>query len=223
MEIRGRLWELGSGDVFLNYPGMEYRCRHHQQVPNDECTSIACVLPTGSSGEIVAFEGAVRAQPVLPRCNRLAYLFLRAKRASNDQLAAEEAAHEVIISIIHRAGSLRRAYREHQLTWYAERVDAVRRLIDQHPAADYTLVALARSVGMSTFHFARIFRELVGIPPHLFLCRTRLRHAACRLRDGASVTDACFSSGFQNLSHFSRQFHRQFGVKPSAYPRKTAG
>jgi AraC-like DNA-binding protein len=73
---------------------------------------------------------------------------------------------------------------------------------------------------MSEFHFARIFRELVGVPPHTYLRRRRLSEAARRLRDRVSVTDACFASGFQNLSHFTRQFCREFGINPSVYARQ---
>ena len=53
-------------------------------------------------------------------------------------------------------------------------------------------------------------------------CVAFVRHAAHSLREGASVTETCFNSGFQNLSHFSRQFHHHFGVKPSTYAAKMA-
>lgn len=218
VEIGRRSWDLGPGDLFLNHPGMEYRCRHKDPVPRDQCLSIAWVSGANPSEETVGFERVARTQPVFPANNRLSYLFLRL--ASNEQMATEEAASEVIEDICCRSDSTRPMYRHRQLTWYAERVDAVRSQIDQHYASMNTLGGLARSVGMSPFHFARIFRELVGVPPHSYLRRTRLKQAARNLREGASVTEACFSSGFQNLSHFSRQFHRHFGVKPSEYPCK---
>jgi AraC-like DNA-binding protein len=168
----------------------------------------------------VAFERAARRQPVLPPSNRLAYLFLQVARNSNEQMAAEEAAHCVIAEIACQPVLACRVYREHQLAWYAERVDAVRNQIDQHYAEEHKLAWLAHAVGMSPFHFARIFRELVGIPPHSYLRRIRLQQAARSLREGTSVTEACFISGFQNLSHFSRQFYRHFGIKASTYARR---
>jgi len=70
---------------------------------------------------------------------------------------------------------------------------------------------------MSPFHFARLFRETTGTPPHRYLVSVRLREAARRLRQGARVTDACFDVGFGNLSHFVRAFRRTFGVSPSRY------
>ena len=92
--------------------------------------------------------------------------------------------------------------------------------MDRDYAAEHKLSSLARAVGISPFHLARVFRELTGVPPHLYLCCARLQNAARSLREGASVTEACFTSGFQNLSHFSRQFRRHFGVKPSTYAAK---
>jgi AraC-like DNA-binding protein len=222
LEVGRQSWELGPGDMFLNYPGMEYRCRHRELVPSDVCVAIACVPFRSPSAEIAAFDHAARTQPLLPRSNRLGYLFLLAARTCNEPMAAEEAAHCAMAEIAYRSVPGRRAYREHQLRWYAERVDAVRRRLDREYADEQKLAWLARSVGMSSFHFARIFRELVGTPPHSYLRRIRLQQAARCLREGASVTEACFASGFQNLSHFSRHFFRHFGIKPSNYLRQAS-
>lgn len=216
LEIEDRQWELGPGDLFLNYPGMEYRCRHIELEPTDICMSIAFVPQDVREG-MAGFECSARTLPVRGSSNRLAYLFFLAARSHHDRLAAEEAVHEVIAEALCESRPANKLYRDRQFRWYAERVDAVRRQLEYHYLADHKISSLSRGVGMSPFHFARIFRELIGIPPHLYLCRIRLGHAARSLRDGASVTEACFASGFQNLSHFSRQFQRHFGMKPSSY------
>jgi transcriptional regulator GlxA family with amidase domain len=198
---------------------MTYRCRHRELAPADVCVSIALVAPDASR-EISEFESSARRSPVRPPSNRLAYLFFLAARDHDEPMVKEEAANAVITEAAGDSGTRRVLYREHRLNWYAERVDAVRRHLDYGPADHHTLARLARSVGMSPFHFSRVFRELTGVPPHAYLCRVRLRHAAHSLREGASVTEVCFASGFQNLSHFSRQFQRHFGVKPSTYAAK---
>lgn len=68
---------------------------------------------------------------------------------------------------------------------------------------------------MSPFLFARIFRELIGVPPHKYLVRLRLERARLLLESGMSVTDVCYTVGFNNLSHFIRTFSAHFGVLPS--------
>jgi transcriptional regulator GlxA family with amidase domain len=189
-------------------------------MPTDVCVSIAFIAQDVSR-EISEFESAARRSPVRPRSNRLAYLFFLADINHDELMVAEEVANAVIAEAACESSTRHALYREHQLNWYAERVDAVRWQLDYRPADHHSLMRLARLVGMSPFHFARIFRELTGVPPpHAYLCRARLRHAAHSLRVGTSVTQACFNSGFQNLSHFSRQFQRHFGVKPSTYAAK---
>ncbi|HUD70897.1 MAG TPA: helix-turn-helix transcriptional regulator, partial [Dongiaceae bacterium] len=80
-----------------------------------------------------------------------------------------------------------------------------------------TLDAVARGVGMSPFHFCRVFRALVGLPPHRYLRRVRLERAAARLRAGAGVTDTCHATGFNNLGHFVRAFREAYGVPPGRF------
>jgi len=76
---------------------------------------------------------------------------------------------------------------------------------------------LAEEVGMSPFHFCRVFRALVGLPPHRYLRRVRLERSAARLEAGDGVTDTCHAVGFNNLSHFIRTFRRVLGVPPSRF------
>lgn len=216
LEIEGRGWELNQGDLFLTYPGMTYRCRHRESVPIDVCTTVAGT-PQDESEEISVFHRAARDFPVRRSNNRLTYLFLLIGKTLHEPLVVEETAHEVIGAAACGPDVCRKLHREHQLHWYAERVDAIRLRLERDFAAEHSLSTMARSVGMSAFHFSRIFRELTGIPPHSYLLRTRLRNAARKLREGASVTEACLASGFQNLSHFTRCFSRCFRVKPSIY------
>jgi AraC-like DNA-binding protein len=216
LDIDGLHWELSPGDLFLTYPGMIYRCRHRESVPTDICTTVAC-LPQVEPEEISAFHHSARNLPVRRPNNRLTYLFLLMGKEFRERLAVEETVHEVIAEATCEPDARQTVYRDHQLHWYAERIDAVRVRLESDYATEHSLSSMAKSVGMSAFHFSRIFRELTGAPPHTYLRRARLRNAARQLREGASVTEACLASGFQNLSHFTRQFGRSFGVPPSIY------
>ncbi len=77
---------------------------------------------------------------------------------------------------------------------------------------------LAIAAGMSRFHFSRQFKVRTGKSPHRFLLEARLGHAAHLLRTSArSVTEAATTAGFSDLSRFSQQFRRHFGVSPRAF------
>jgi AraC family transcriptional regulator len=90
------------------------------------------------------------------------------------------------------------------------------------PAAEHRLWHLSSHVAMSPFRFARMFRELVGMPPHKYLIRLRLQRARDLLQSGMPVTDVCYAVGFNSLSHFTRMFQGHFGRSPSSLKRRRA-
>jgi AraC-like DNA-binding protein len=230
IQVGRRAWEAGPGDIFMTYPGLEYRCRHGEEVPSDVCMSLE-FRPTGDDNpELAELSGVAKRTTVRPATNRMAYLFRKFVPDASpsipglvtNPMAAEEVAADLLSEICGELEKPRRSYSQQQLAWYAERVDAARQMLEKNFGAEHSLASVARSVGMSMFHFARIFGELAGMPPHQYLLQVRLNEAQRQLRGGASVTESCFSSGFHNLSHFVRLFHRRFGVSPSQYGRQRA-
>jgi AraC-like DNA-binding protein len=66
--------------------------------------------------------------------------------------------------------------------------------------------------------FKREFQAHFAEPPGKWLLRRRLEYAAAQLRSSkANITQVAFESGFEDVSHFSRTFKKQFGVSPVAY------
>lgn len=209
-------WRMVPGEMFFATPGLRYRCRHGEDSPSDVCLSVdyGCLqvnlLPNTAA--------LCRLPPVFKASNRLAYLNLRLKRSIQykEALAGEAAAVAMWNALAECPQTQhQKRYARHQLAWYAERVEAIRELLESDYATQHSLASLARSVGMSTFHFVRIFRELTGLPPHRYLLAVRLQKALERLRDGGTVTETCFAVGFNNLSHFDRMFRRCYGASPS--------
>jgi AraC-like DNA-binding protein len=204
------------GMIFATHPGLPYRCRHRQEEPDDVCLSLVY------AEEPLREAGIPALLPVaIPPTNRLAYATLRllgtTRGGAADRLDLESSAADLLAAAAAPGGRPARCYRPPQLAWYARRIDAARERLERSYAEPQSLGTLAREAGISPFHFARLFRELTGRPPHRYLTRVRLREAARRLREGATVTGACFESGFGNLSHFIRTFRRAFGVPPSRY------
>ncbi len=94
-------------------------------------------------------------------------------------------------------------------------VHIARELMEVEFGRALALQEIAQAAGMSPFHFARVFRSLMGVPPHRFLTAVRLRHAAHLLGQGASVTQTCYDVGFGTLSHFVTAFKERFGINPA--------
>lgn len=80
----------------------------------------------------------------------------------------------------------------------------------------YTLDTFAEMANYSPFHFARMFRNTVGIPPGEFLAALRFDRAKeLILRTDLSITDICFEVGFSSLGTFSSRFKHLVGISPN--------
>lgn len=76
-----------------------------------------------------------------------------------------------------------------------DRIARVIRYLDEHHSAQPDLAALATHVGLSPFHFHRLFSSWAGITPKDFLQCLTLTHAKTLLHQGDSVLDAALASG----------------------------
>ena len=80
---------------------------------------------------------------------------------------------------------------------------------------------VARTAGVSPFHFIRRFRALFGDTPHQVRIQARLDRAKHLLAvSDYSVTDVCMEVGFTSLGSFSDLFARRVGMSPSLYRQR---
>jgi len=94
--------------------------------------------------------------------------------------------------------------------------------MDEYSHRPIDLESTAREADLSLFHFLRLFTKVLGVTPHQYLVRSRLRHAARLLADqDRSITDIAYDVGFGDLSNFVRTFHRAAGMSPRRF-RQTA-
>lgn len=92
------------------------------------------------------------------------------------------------------------------------------RLIERSPAEKIGLSDIARHVGLSLFHFQRLFQAVMGETPSAYMRRTRLDRAAMNLQMSRQpITDVALNAGYASHEAFVRAFHRQFGAVPSQY------
>lgn len=71
-------------------------------------------------------------------------------------------------------------------------------------------------------HFIRLFKQVYGVVPRVYLSDLRLERARLLLDEGLAVAEACDAVGFQSMPTFSRAFKRKLGTSPSAYRKGRA-
>jgi AraC-like DNA-binding protein len=218
---RGRSFELVTGSILVGYPGDEFMCTH-DHVCGDECLSFFLVpeLVDMIGGELAAWRlGAV---PPLPELMVLAELAQAAAIGQND-IGLEEIGQIFACRFVEVVtGRARRAPQ----TTARDRRRAVETALwleaNSHQAID--LDDAAEQAGVSPFHFLRTFSSVLGVTPHQYLVRSRLKHAA-RLLAGEEIpiTDIAYDVGFGDLSNFVRTFHRAAGVSPRSFRAAARG
>lgn len=104
------------------------------------------------------------------------------------------------------------------------RLRRVKELVHAKLEDELSLDEMAQSVGLSTAHFARMFRKSTGETPHRFVLRQRLERAKAMLRTpDARVLDVAVACGFKTQQHFAQVFRDLWGVSPTEYRQDLFG
>ena len=98
------------------------------------------------------------------------------------------------------------------------RLRRIKELVHAKMEDDLSLDEMAQSAGLSTAHFARMFRKSTGETPHQFVLRKRVERAKAMLRaPDARVLDVAVACGFKTQQHFAQVFRDRCGVSPTQY------
>ena len=98
------------------------------------------------------------------------------------------------------------------------RLRRIKELVHAKIEDDLSLDEMAQSVGLSTAHFARMFRKSTRETPHQFVLRQRVERAKEMLRaPNARVLDVAVACGFKTQQHFAQVFRDVLGVSPTEY------
>ncbi|NUP45305.1 MAG: helix-turn-helix domain-containing protein, partial [Streptomyces sp.] len=79
--------------------------------------------------------------------------------------------------------------------------------------------ALAEAIGCSRYTLYRAFRAEYGLAPSAYQRQLRLRRARDLMAMGISPAAAAAATGFADQAHFTRWFHRAYGLTPGTFHR----
>jgi AraC-like DNA-binding protein len=89
--------------------------------------------------------------------------------------------------------------------------------IDDHVLDNFSLDQISQQVGISKYHFIRVFKNTFGTSPYQYQKLKRLEKAKSELSSGRSVSDIAILFGYPDLPTFSKAFKQAFGQIPSHF------
>ena len=85
-----------------------------------------------------------------------------------------------------------------------------------HPSID----EIAKNVGMSKYHFIRVFKDYVGLTPQQFLHSVTLNYAKEHIKESKSILDSSLDIGLSSSSRLHELFVNLIGVTPKEWKEK---
>ena len=218
---RAGFFELVAGSMLVGAPGEEYTCTH-EHVSGDVCLGFFF-----SEDMVAALPGRreiwrIGATPPLPELMVLGELAQTAADGNSD-IGLDEVGQILAGRFVDVISGKPRKPATPNARDRRRAVEAAL-WIDDNSHAEVDLEQAAKQAGLSPFHFLRLFSSVLGVTPHQYLVRSRLRHAARLLADDdIAVTDIAYDVGFGDLSNFVRTFHRAAGLSPTKFRQASKG
>jgi AraC-like DNA-binding protein len=218
---RGRSFELVAGSIFVGHPGDEFICTH-EHAGGDQCLSFhlapALVETIGYRPDIWRSVCV----PPLPQLMVLGELAQAAAEGSSD-VGLDELGMLLVGRFVEILSGWQRRPVEARPCERRRAVEAAL-WIDANSHEPISLERTAQEFGLSPFYFLRLFTKVLGVTPHQYLIRSRLRRAARLLADDTRpITEVALEVGFGDLSNFVRTFHRAAAVSPRCFRRAARG
>ncbi len=94
----------------------------------------------------------------------------------------------------------------------------ISQVLEENYMSPVSINDLAYLSGRSLSSFKRAFQAIYNIPPSRWIRERRLKKAKELLSNTEmSVTDVCYTTGFENMSHFSKVYKSYYGHSPSSH------
>lgn len=210
---------LSTGFVLLANPGQCYEISHDHG-GGDRCLTFRFqdpVLEDIAGRDPRSTRTRYFARSVLPPIPRVDALRLLAEQrlaAGDAELGLEEVGLALAGCVLeHTTAAPRRMPATTRRTRAA--MFAALDHLERNASEPCSLSGVAAVVGLSPYHFLRLFKREIGVTPYRFVMHTRIRKAVELLRDTRlPVTEIAFSVGFGDLSNFLHVFRREIGCSP---------
>ena len=94
---------------------------------------------------------------------------------------------------------------------------AIEYINDNLHSSKLTLSEIAAQIGISKYHFCRLFTRTMNISPHQYIIRQRVKLAMQLLAQSKSAVETAQLCGFSHYTSLNRAFRKHLGISPKVY------
>ena len=135
-----------------------------------------------------------------------------------NKLFAESATQILAIRFLNNHSVIEYKTPEHKSGLSKKHLQQVINYIHDHLDHDISLDSLSILAGLSSYHFARMFKQSTGLAPHQYVMQCRMDKAKEILQyTNHPISQIALEIGYESQSHFTHLFKRYNGVTPAAY------
>lgn len=99
---------------------------------------------------------------------------------------------------------------------YAAKITQACRIIEESETVPL-LEDVAKQIGMSAYHFHRVFKQITGLTPRQYAAAQREKKVRYELSRASTITKAIFDAGYNSNSRFYEKSNKVLGMTPSNY------
>ncbi|MBQ0038438.1 MAG: AraC family transcriptional regulator [Clostridiales bacterium] len=173
----------------------------------DDCNLERCFHRAQSDFHYVYHAGADN--PIKP-------LFLQLEQAWNgEEFGAEILRQSLFMHLMVEVNRATEGQRYIRPTAGDSKIVSLLQYLNLHLTEALSIDELSSRFYISKYYMMRRFKEETGYTIHNYITEKRLLLAQQQIQQGASLTEACYQSGYQDYSTFSRAYKKRFGHVPS--------
>ena len=138
----------------------------------------------------------------------------------SSQIMFESLARVFLIKLIEKYGLQKSANLDFSKQFTAIHYKRTLDYISKNYKNNISLETLATQVGISQYHFSRLFKTTIGLTPHQFITQYRIEESKKMLKSNYSISEVALECGFADQAHFSKVFKKIEKLSPKEWLKK---
>jgi AraC family transcriptional regulator len=175
-----------------------------------------------------AYESAnpeqVELKLVLPKPDPLVWQIVTALKtvletdATNSCFYAESMATALAAHLLRNYTTRKHILKEYEDGLPKHKLKQALEYMNAHLSENVSLEAVSDELGISQFHFCRLFKQSTGMTSHAYLIQQRVERSKQLLKQKElTINEIAIECGFANPSHFAKHFRKHTGISPKQF------